>query len=179
MDVILDASQWGLAGVLTVKDQPLEYFAEAITPLDEETISHTIGDAAGQQVWECLAALVAVRLWRDHWQKHQVRLRIRGDSVAMLTLLINMRPHSVQMRVIAQEVAIDMAQYTFVPVIAQHIPGIANVVADELSRWVQPGHSQKVPSYVQAPVKRVVPQARIHSYWLTKAGHASTSEKRG
>ena len=99
--------------------------------------------------------------------------------MAMLTLLINMRPHSVQMHLIAQEVAIDMAHYTFVPVIAQHIPGIGNVVADELSRWAQPGHSQKVPSYVQAPVKRVVPQARTHSYWLTKAGLASPAVKMG
>ena len=177
VDVVLDASPWGLAGVLTVNDQPVEFFAEAITPHDVDTFDHTIGDAAGQQVWECLAALIAVRLWRNRWQKHQVCLRIRGDSVAMLTLLVNMRPHSAQMRLIAQEIAIDMAHYTFVPVIAQHIPGIANVVADELSRWAQPGHVQKLPHYVQPPVTRVFPPSRSHQYYLTKAGLPSPSRR--
>ncbi len=60
---------------------------------------------------------MVVRLWRSRWQKHQVQLLIRGDSVAMLTLLVNMRPHSPQMHIIGQELALEMAHFSFVPIV--------------------------------------------------------------
>ena len=93
---------------------------------------------------------------------------VRGDSVAMLTLLVKMRPHSAQMRLIAQELAIDMAHFSFVPVVAHHIPGIANTVADELSRWPQPGHSKRVPDFL-AFARRVFPPAREADYYITNS----------
>ena len=86
----------------------------------------------------------------------------------MLTVLVNMRPRSVQMRLIAQEVAIDMAHFSFVPVVAHHVPGIANTVADELSRWAQPGHIKKLPDYVKDSKEVKVP-IRNNVYYLTKA----------
>ena len=166
VDIVLDASPWGLAGVLCLNGTSAEYFSDAISPLDVSLFEHIIGEASGQQVWECLAALVAVRLWRERWQKHQAQLMVRGDSVAMLTLLVNMRPHSPQMRIIAQEMALDMAHYSFVPVVAHHIPGIANVVADELSRWPQPGHVKKIPEFLVGAVQ-VSPAIRTANYYMT------------
>ena len=56
-----------------------------------------LGDPAGKQVWESLAALVAVRLWKAHWQQRRVCLTVRGDSVEMLTLVVNMRPRTRQL----------------------------------------------------------------------------------
>ena len=54
---------------------------------DFERFGHRRGQAAGQQTWECLAALVALRCWTKFWRNHRVRLTVRGDSVAMLTML--------------------------------------------------------------------------------------------
>ncbi len=99
---------------------------------------------------------------------HQVQLMVRGDLVAMLTRLVNMRPHSPQMRIIAQELALEMAHYLFVRLMAHHIPGIANVVADELSRWPQPGHIKKIPVSLANAVQ-VFPDDRTATYYRCRS----------
>ena len=85
-----------------------------------------LDDPAGQQVWESLAALVAVRLWKAHWQQRRVCLTVRGDSVAILTVVVNMRPRTRQLRLICEELALELAEFSFVAVVAQHLPGLAN-----------------------------------------------------
>ena len=97
------------------------------TKSDANTV---LGDRAGQQVWESLAALVAVRLWEAHWLRRRVCLTVRGDSVAMLTLVVNMRLHTRQLQIIGQELGMERAEFSFVPVVAQHLPGIVNTMAD-------------------------------------------------
>ncbi len=59
-----------------------------------------------------------------------------------------------------------MAHFSFVPVVAHHIPGIANTVADELSRWAQPGHHRKKPEYLRYSVQ-VSPPPRGAQYYIT------------
>ena len=46
----------------------------------------------GQQVWECLAILIAIRMWAHIWSKERIILRICGDNVGALTLCIKLRP---------------------------------------------------------------------------------------
>jgi len=169
VDIVMDASPWGLGAILCLNEQPIEYFSDQITAMDTARFDTSIGDAAGQQTWECLAALVAIRHWRRRWQVHRVKLMVRGDSVAMLTLVLNMRPHTKAMRIIAQELAIDTAHYSFVPMVTHHIPGIANTIADELSRWPQPGHVQQVPKFLKNSVQ-VVPASRDDSYYMSLTG---------
>ena len=57
----------------------------------------------------------------------------------MLTLVVNMRPRTRQLQIIGQELALEMCNYSFLPVVAEHVPGVANKLADELSRRQQPG----------------------------------------
>ena len=59
MSITADASPWGVGAFLTVNGAVLEYFLDPLTELDVAMFQHTIGDAAGQQTWECLA----VWLW--------------------------------------------------------------------------------------------------------------------
>ena len=87
VDMVLDASPWGLAGVLTINGTPREYFADAITEADLQRFGHALGDAAGQQTWESLAALVAVRTWRAQWQQHRVAGHPRLPAAARRRLL--------------------------------------------------------------------------------------------
>ena len=71
-DIMVDASPWGVAGILehTTSGQALEFFADRLLPQDEIIFGHKIGEASGQAVWEALALLIALRLWakfrRDH-----------------------------------------------------------------------------------------------------------------
>ena len=52
--------------------------------------------------------------------------------------LAKMQPHSPTLGVIAREMALDVAGLSYAPDIVRHIPGIANVSADALSRRYEP-----------------------------------------
>ena len=166
IEIVLDASPWGLAGILIEDCMCIEYFSDAISSQDVDIFQHDTGTSDGQQIWESLAALIALRRWKHLWGQHSMWLRVKGDSVTMLTLIVNMRPTTPQLALIGQEIALEFADVPFVPVIAMHIPGVANVAADELSRWWQPGHVAAVPTFVgNAP--RAMPPARNREYYLT------------
>ena len=62
---------------------------------------------------------------------------MRGDNVGAVTLLIKMRPANAKQAIIARELALRLVELSFPPD-AVHTPGIAHVVADELSRVYAP-----------------------------------------
>ena len=74
-------------------------------------------------------------------------LRIRGDNIGALTLLVKLRPPTSNpaMGVIARELALHLAQLSFQPE-ATHTPGLAHVVADVLSRVHSPTSTGTVNS---------------------------------
>ena len=67
-----------------------------------------------------------------------VVLKVRGDNVGALTLLVKMRPVNAKQAIIARELAVRLVELSFPPD-AVHTPGIAHVVADKLSRIFAPG----------------------------------------
>ena len=142
-----------IGGWLEVDGKISEYFSSAITQIDTKRFGAAIGDAAVQQIWESLAALVALRLWADKWHGRTVRLSVKGDSVAMLTLLLDMRP-APSLGLIAREVALDVADAVYRPQVFTHIPGIANVLADSLSREFGP--KRREGNFVPLPLRQAV-----------------------
>ena len=66
VDIVTDASPWGLGAWLRVNGVVRQYFA---VPLEDELRVFDIqsGDCAGQQVWESLCCLVALRVWATWW----------------------------------------------------------------------------------------------------------------
>jgi len=165
VEIVIDASPWGLAGILLLDGHPVEYFHDAINDMDTEKFNYDIGSPDGQQVWESLAALIAVKLWQPHWAKRTTKLRLKGDSMTMLSLVVNLRPSTPQLAIIGQEMALAFASAAIPPVIAQHIPGVANVMADTLSRQHQPGKAGPLPQLLRQARAREVP-ARDDSYYM-------------
>jgi hypothetical protein len=94
-------------------------------------------------------------------------MRITGDSVSMLTLITKMRPpsNSPALGLIAREMALDVADMVYAPDVAAHIPGIANVVADSLSRRFE-APSWRCPELL-AEVKEAHPPRRDASFIRT------------
>ena len=88
-----------------------------------------------------------VQLWKTPGQQRRVCLTIHCDSVAMLTLVVNMRPHTRQHRVIAEELANEHAEFPFVPVVAPNLPGVDKTMDDTLSRMSQLFSCVTLPSY--------------------------------
>ena len=95
------------------------------------------GSPKGQQLWESLAILVAIDIWASRWTQSRVVLKVRGDNVGALTLLIKMRPANAKQAIIARELALRLVELSFPPD-PVHTPGIAHVVADKLSRVFAP-----------------------------------------
>ena len=74
----------------------VEYFASPLTEADLKRFDLKLGDPAGQQVWESLGALAALRLWAPRWQNRRVRLTVKGDSIAMLTTVLHLKAGSLE-----------------------------------------------------------------------------------
>ena len=141
--ITTDASPWGMGATLELDGVIVRYFTCEITDADCELFNLDRGDSAGQQALESLCALVALRAWCKYWNRARSVLEVRGDNVAMLTLMAKLksRVHSRPMVIISREVALEFAAASYRPIIATHIPGLANTIADVLSRKYQPDSS--------------------------------------
>ena len=78
--IIVDASPWGLGGVLQVDDNIQEYFSSPLDAHDLTRFGFKHGDPAGQEVWESLGASVALRLRASRWRYRRVRLTVRAPA---------------------------------------------------------------------------------------------------
>ncbi len=78
-----------------------------------------------------MAILVAMNIWHAKWAQQRVVLKTKGDNVAALTILVEMRPCGPTMAIIARELALRLAVLSFPPD-AVHTPGGAHVLAGRL-----------------------------------------------
>ena len=121
-----DASPHGMGATLQISGKFISFFAIPITDDDQEILQTPSGDCKGQQVWEALAGLVALRLWSPRWQHFPVVLQVRNDNMGALTLFSTLRGRSTALSIIAREFALDLGRATCKPSLVQHIPGITN-----------------------------------------------------
>ena len=89
-----------------------------------------------------MAILVAVDFWGTYWDQKRVILKVKGDNVSALVLLIKMRPKtgvdgSPKLAIIARELALRLVNLSFPPD-AEHTPGVSHKFADMLSRVTAP-----------------------------------------
>ena len=133
---------------------------------DESFLSITIGDAKAQQAAEALNLLVALRLWKEHWATERAALEVRGDNVAALTLVLQLKGGGFALKLIAMELALDLGDAAFRPDCVCHTPGVASSIADELSRRSMPGRSFVLPS-VLSHVPEAMPPVRDAAWWLS------------
>ena len=66
-----------------------------------------------------------------------MQLSVRGDNVGALTLVMEMRPETAKLAIIARELALCFVRFSFLPAV-YHTPGISHVIADGLSRIHDP-----------------------------------------
>ena len=163
---IVDASPWGFGAVLLEKGAITEYFWDIITKEDQNIIGFEAGSPDGQQAWECLCMLLSLHVWWHRWCNRRCLLRVKGDNVTMLTLLQSFKGSSRAVNLIAREAALLIAAASFKPVVAEHLPGITNVLADGLSRRWQPGKNWVLPAALQS-AKAVSPPQRPRSWYRT------------
>ena len=174
--ITTDASPWAIGGYIMVDGIIREFFHQLVSEEDARILNIPLGSCEAQQGMESFGLLVALRLWRRFWHNRRVILTVRSDSVAGLTVVLKFRSSGEAPSLVARELAIDMARTTYTPQIVEHIPGVANVVADILSRHDVPNRSYDVPNYwdalkatpacLRGATMRVVPP-RPRSWWIS------------
>jgi hypothetical protein len=165
----LDASPWGLGGVLVIDGHPIAWFASALSTEELDILGIKLGESSAQQTVEALAALVALRAWSHHWKNCRATLRVRSDSVSALVVALKLKTRGRAPGIIAKELALDIAEAQYQPHVAEHIPGVHNVVPDLLSRKFQP-HAKYVVPDILLNVEETLLPLRGRSYYKTTKG---------
>ena len=143
----------------------MEFAFGFISREDQQRLSATTSGSSGQQVWEALAVLAALRLWKGYWLSRRIVLEVKSDSVTALVMLIKLKATGVGAGIISREVALDIADALYEPAIASHVPGVANVIADHLSCM-----AERSSSPLPAPLRQAQQQQfeeRSAAWWRT------------
>ena len=112
--------------------------------------------------------LVALRCWKSTWLHERVVLRVRSDSMSALILCLKLKTSGAGTAIIAREMALDIAASEYTPQIVEHVPGVVNLIPDELSRRYQPGHGFVLPAALSAVAETKL-DPRTSSYFRTVA----------
>jgi hypothetical protein len=166
IELCLDASPWGLGGFLTINGKIRSFFRCGLSDEELELLALRRAESAAQQTVEALAVLVGLRAWKSHWLHKHVVLKVKSDSVSALVITLKMKTSGVGPGIIAREMALDVASSEYQPSIVEHIPGVENTVADELSRRFQPGHDYAHPT-VLLGADEIVLEPRSRAYYRT------------
>ena len=145
IEIVTDASPTGLGAFLRINGVIVEFAFGLLSTDDEKILMTKAGGSEGQQVWEALAVLAALRLWAPYWKEVRSTLMVRSDSVSALILLMKMKTSGAGTGVIAREVALDVAEALYEPHVCEHIPGISNIIADHLPRRDPSSSSSSTP----------------------------------
>ncbi|CAJ1424177.1 unnamed protein product [Effrenium voratum] len=131
-----DSSPFGMGATLEIEGATVEFFAIPITELDQDVLGYRSGDCTGQQAWEGLCGLIALRQWKQFWLQTRARLSLRNDNVGALTIFGAVKGRSQAQNILAREYALDLGQAQFKPDVLEHIPGKAFVLPSTLSGYL-------------------------------------------
>ena len=175
--ICLDASPWGLGGFLVEESSIISWFACAIGTEEQEILQISTAESAAQQVVEALVVLVALRGWKHRWVHQRIELRVKSDSISALVLCLNLKTRGHGTCIVAREIALDVAHSEYRPHVAQHIPGVDNIIADALSRKYAPGYTFTMPTCLDAVQELMLP-VRGKDYYRTLTHRAPAAAKR-
>jgi hypothetical protein len=162
--LVTDASPWGIGAWLKVGHDIVEYFSDAIHPMDVHILQTEAESCKSQQCFEALAMLVSLRLWKHTWMNRRTVITVKADNIAALTMVASMKARRGPMSVVAREMALDVACGLYSPSIAEHLPGVVNEAADALSRRHQPGKTFVLPFLLKKATERR-PDNRNSDWW--------------
>ncbi len=159
--IATDACPWGMGGILVCDGSIVAYFATPITDADRIKFDARSGESGFNTLWEALAILIAARLWLGGARDGQVE--VRSDSRAALGALFKLASPGWRLNIIAREAALDQAEEKYNLDLLTHIPGVANVIPDALSRMWAPEPKSLPRECLEA--RRDDPPPRSPAFW--------------
>ena len=107
---------------------------------------------------------MALRHWRYYWLHTRCIITVGSDNIGALSTACKLQPKSGSLNAVARELALDIADGIYQPQICEHIPGIANISPDILSRWDEPGKQRILPAAL-AHASRADLAPRDEKFW--------------
>ena len=179
LEIATDASPWGVGGLVVVNGAVAGWFSDTLSPADEERLGFLIGAPDGQCTWEALALLLGIKLWGAWARDGEVDLRVRSDNVATLSLAVKFASSSWTMNALGAELAQLLDNWNIEGLVAEHIPGSLNTIADALSRR---GEGKDVPDCCRLAKQYTAPKRdeKLLPLWrFTAAGQGGREAARG
>ena len=179
VDFDLDASPWRgeLGGLFRINDRFVAYFSDPLSSEEVARFEHPVGASSGLQTWECLEALVALRMWLAPHREVRVCLRVRSDSTTALRLLLTLKASGAGPSFLSRELALDLALGSYRPDVGTHVPEDANVGPDALLRMMTPGSAKELPPYLRS-VERVFPASALRVFLQNACAHPTLKDCR-
>lgn len=134
VNIITDASPEGLGAVLVINDQVIDMVASKVTEVDAKNLGFEWGSSASQGVVEALAIIVALKHWGPKLAGMNVQVTIKSDSVTALSSIQKRSGASAAQNFCGAVLGVLLERFRVEDAKLQHIPGVANKVADYLSR---------------------------------------------
>ena len=172
VQIVCDASPWGLGAILLLNSLPIEWFADAIWDSDHSRLGTQPGLPDGQSAFEALAVLVALRTWMARWRNSPTEIILQSDSLAALGAAAKAGSQVPSMNMLMQELALDWAEGLYEISLFGHVPGRLNTWADDLSRLYDPNEAHVVPEEL-LHVPGIVPAPRDASWWRASSPPSS------
>ena len=134
VSITTDASPEGLGAVLIVNGQVIDAIASPVSEMDAKDLGFELGSSASQGTVEALAMVVALKHWNNKLAGMTIDLTIQADSVTALSMAQKQSASSPSINFLGAILGILLEKAKIEDLYLVHIPGVANKVADYLSR---------------------------------------------
>ena len=134
VSITTDASPEGLGAILVINGQMIEALHSKVTEGDAKDLEFELGASSSQGIVEALALVVAIDKWGKKLAGLQIQLTIQSDSVTALSVARKLSAASPALNCLGATLALLLEKYGVEDVLLQHVPGVANGLADYLSR---------------------------------------------
>ena len=129
----------GTGALLVVDGILVAALYSAVSAHDEAKFGKRRGSNEGQQVWELLISLIALRHWADRWPMTKFILEVKSENIDALVATGSLKASGDNANLIARELALHYGASAYQPAVITHTPGVCNHVPDWLSRSEEPG----------------------------------------
>ena len=131
-----DACPAGMGGFLRVGQMYIAYWHTEVTALDRELMNSEVGDPSFQNEWELLTIWMSLEAFAPWLREQSItpQVLIRTDNTAALRAAAEYRAKSPILSQLAAEISFQVELMELLPLMAEHVAGIENDIADKLSR---------------------------------------------
>ena len=121
--------------------------------------------------------LVALRLWESRWTDRAAIVTLKSDNFSALAMASRLKATG-RSNIVAREVALLYSEASYEPKFVEHLPGLANVGADALSRLCDPSGKFQLPRELAGIAPTPVPPRTESYYRALAASQVGSRSKR-